>query len=78
MLGMARRLAEAGHVVLLPDLFYPYGPYGPFVPAELFKDDVRAVVGPLMATTGPEKAPKTPKGLLDDLGHPARCRRPPA
>ena len=67
MLDMGRRLAEAGHVVLLPDLFYRYGPYGPFVPAELFKGDVRAVVGPLMATTGPDKAAEDTQVLLDHL-----------
>lgn len=56
VLGMARRLAEAGHVVLLPDLFYRYGPYGPFDPVEVFKGDVRATLGPLMATTGNARA----------------------
>jgi carboxymethylenebutenolidase len=28
--GMAQRLADAGHIVLLPDLFYRFGAYGPF------------------------------------------------
>lgn len=28
--AMARRLAAAGHVVLVPDLFYRFGAYGPF------------------------------------------------
>ena len=56
MLAMAQRLADAGHVVLLPDLFYRHGPYGPFVPSELFAGDYRAVLGPLMATTGNDKA----------------------
>jgi carboxymethylenebutenolidase len=32
VIEMAQRLADAGYVVLLPDLFYRYGPYGPFVP----------------------------------------------
>lgn len=27
---MAERLAEAGHIVLVPDLFYRHAPYGPF------------------------------------------------
>jgi carboxymethylenebutenolidase len=53
---MARRLADAGYVVLLPDMFYRFGAYGPFVPAELFAGDFRAVIGPLMATTGNDKA----------------------
>lgn len=49
---MAERLSEVGYVVLLPDLFYRYGPYGPFDPVEVFKGDFRAILGPLMATTG--------------------------
>jgi carboxymethylenebutenolidase len=56
MRDMARHLSEAGYVVLLPDLFYRYGPYGPFVPREVFAGDFRAVLGPLMATTSPVKA----------------------
>ena len=56
MLEMAKRLADAGYVVLLPDLFYRYGPYGPLVPKEVFKGDVGAILGPLMATTGTAKA----------------------
>jgi carboxymethylenebutenolidase len=52
VLEMAQRLADNGYVVLLPDLFYRYGPYGPFVPREVFAGDVRAILGPLMATTG--------------------------
>ncbi|MGH8257207.1 MAG: dienelactone hydrolase family protein, partial [Steroidobacteraceae bacterium] len=53
---MAQRLAGAGYVVLVPDLFYRYGPYGPLVPKEVFAGDLRAVLGPLMATTGNDKA----------------------
>ena len=30
LFGMAQRLADAGHIVLLPDLFYRFGAYGPF------------------------------------------------
>jgi carboxymethylenebutenolidase len=48
---MAERLAGAGFVVLLPDLFYRFGAYGPLVPAEVFKGDVAAILGPLMAST---------------------------
>ena len=53
--------------MLLPDLFYRYGPYGPFVPAEVFKGDFRAILGPLMATTGPDKAAEDTRALLDYL-----------
>jgi carboxymethylenebutenolidase len=56
VLGMAQRLADAGYVVLLPDLFYRYGPYGPFDPKAVFAGDVRAILGPLIATTGNAKA----------------------
>lgn len=67
MLAMAQRLAEVGHVVLLPDLFYRYGPYDPFVPKEVFEGDFRAVLGPLMATTGNDKAAADTRALLDHL-----------
>lgn len=61
---MAQRLADVGYLVLLPDLFYRYGAYGPFVPAELFAGDFRAVLGPLMATTGNDKAAADTAALL--------------
>ncbi len=64
ILAMAERLSQAGYLVLLPDLFYRHGPYGPFVPKELFKGDFRAVIGPLMATTGPLKAAEDTEALL--------------
>jgi carboxymethylenebutenolidase len=56
MINMAQQLADAGYLVLLPDLFYRYGPYGPFVPKEVFAGDFRTVLGPLMATTDNLKA----------------------
>lgn len=56
VIDMARRLADGGYVALLPDLFYRYGPYGPFVPKEVFAGDFRAILGPLIATTGNDKA----------------------
>lgn len=56
VVAMAQRLADAGHIVLLPDLFYRFGPYAPLVPREVFAGDVRAILGPLMATTGNAKA----------------------
>ena len=64
MLDMAQRLADAGYLVLLPDLFYRYGPYGPFVPKEVFAGDFRAILGPLMATTGNDKASEDTDALL--------------
>ncbi len=67
MIEMAQRLADAGYVVLLPDLFYRFGPYGPFVPREVFAGDFRAILGPLMATTGNDKAAADTGALLTYL-----------
>ncbi len=64
VIEMAQRLAGAGYVVLLPDLFYRYGPYGPLVPKEVFAGDVRAILGPLMATTGNDKAAEDTEAFL--------------
>ena len=64
VLDMAQRLADAGYIVLLPDLFYRYGPYGPLVPKDVFAGDLRAILGPLMATTGNDKAAEDTGALL--------------
>lgn len=67
MVAMAKRLSDAGYIVLLPDLFYRFGPYGPLVPEEVFKGDVGAILGPLMATTGIDKASQDTRAFLDYL-----------
>lgn len=64
MVAMAQRLADAGYIVLLPDLFYRFGPYGPLVPREVFAGDVGAILGPLMATTGNNIAAEDTGALL--------------
>ena len=64
MREMAGRLADAGYAVLLPDLFYRYGPYGPLVPKEVFKGDVGAILGPLIATTGTARASEDTAAFL--------------
>ena len=64
ILAMADRLANAGYVVLMPDLFYRHGPYGPLVPKDVFAGDWRAVLGPLMASTGNDKAAMNTAALL--------------
>ena len=67
MTQMAQQLADAGYVVLLPDLFYRHGPYGPLVPKDVFAGDVGAILGPLMATTGNDKAAEDTQALLTYL-----------
>lgn len=56
VLAMAERLSTAGYVVMVPDLFYRYGAYGPLDPKDVFKGDVGAILGPLVSTTGNAKA----------------------
>lgn len=67
LVEMAERLARGGYLVLVPDLFYRYGPYEPFVPADVFKGDFRAILGPLMATTDNIKAAEDTGALLAHL-----------
>ena len=64
VVDMAQRLANAGYVVLLPDIFYRFGAYGPFVPKDVFAGDWRAILGPLMATTGNDKAAEDTRAFL--------------
>lgn len=67
VLDMAERLAASGYVVAVPDLYYRYGPYGPFVPKQVFAGDFRATLGPLMATTGNDEAAEDTGALLAHL-----------
>ena len=50
---MAERLALAGHVVVVPDLFYRMGAYGPFDAATAFSDEARRaeIMGMVQTTT---------------------------
>ena len=71
LIEMAQRLADNGYFVLLPDMFYRWGSYEPLVPAEVFKGDFRAVIGPKMATTGNASAAQDTAAFLAWLGtHP--------
>lgn len=52
LVDMAERLANAGYLVLLPDLYYRRGPYEPLHPKALFATpNFREVIGPMMAST---------------------------
>ncbi|MCB8877914.1 dienelactone hydrolase family protein [Acidisoma silvae] len=64
VLDMAQRLSKAGYVVLLPDIFYRYGAYGPLDPKKVFEGDVKAILGPLMATTNNTKAAEDTEAIL--------------
>jgi carboxymethylenebutenolidase len=64
LIAMAERLSNAGHVVLLPDLFYRYGPYPSFDPNAVFAGDFRAIIGPLRATTSNRKAAEDSAAFL--------------
>jgi len=56
MVEMASHLSSQGYAVLLPDLFYRFGSYGPLEPKAAFATgDVRSVIGPMMATTDNHK-----------------------
>ena len=52
---MADRLAEAGYVVLLPNLFYRYGPAEPVVIAEIFKPENRPKLMERVMSLTPER-----------------------
>jgi len=57
LFDMAQRLADAGYLVMLPDMFYRMGPYPPMDPKEVFANgSLREKLGPMMASTGNDKA----------------------
>ncbi|SFK74808.1 carboxymethylenebutenolidase [Rhodanobacter glycinis] len=65
LMQMGEHIAASGYVVLVPDLFYRYGAYGPLDPKEVFASGgFRAVVGPLMASTDNVKAAQDTEALL--------------
>lgn len=57
LLAMGQRLANAGYLVLLPDLYYRAGPYEPLDPMKVFaSDSVRDAIWPLYSTTNNTRA----------------------
>jgi carboxymethylenebutenolidase len=65
--GMAARMAAMGHVVVLPDLFYRFGVYGPFDPLTAFgnPETRETLMGMLGATT--QAMTERDSGALLDL-----------
>jgi carboxymethylenebutenolidase len=69
LFDMGQRLADAGYYVLLPDMFWRVGPYAPIDLKTIKTDeDRRAVFGPLMGSTNPEKQMRDTRAFLDFLG----------
>ena len=64
MVQMATHLAAQGFVVLLPDLYYRFGAYGPLDPVEVFKGDIGAIIGPMMGSTDNHKAAEDTAAFL--------------
>lgn len=68
--AMAQRLADAGYVVLLPDLYYRVGAYEPLDPAKAFASgDVMGAIAHLFVTTNPVKAAEDTAAFLDYLAN---------
>lgn len=67
MIQMATHIASQGYLVMLPDLFYRFGPYGPYDPKEVFKGDFRAVIGPMMASSDNHRAAEDTAAFLSYL-----------
>jgi carboxymethylenebutenolidase len=64
LIDMAARLASGGYVVLLPDLFYRFGPYEALDPKVVFAKGFREIVGPMMATTSNHQAGEDTRALI--------------
>jgi carboxymethylenebutenolidase len=62
---MAQRIADAGFVVLLPDLFYRAGSYEPLDPKAVFASgNPREALGSLMASTDNQRASQDAAAFL--------------
>ena len=62
---MARRLADHGYVVLLPDLFYRAGPYGPLNSAEIIaRGNILEQLAPLLASTDNRRAAQDAQAFI--------------
>jgi carboxymethylenebutenolidase len=65
LFDMGQRLADAGYVVFLPDLYYRAGPYEPLDPKAVFaSNDVRGAIGHLYPTTGNRPAARDAEAFI--------------
>jgi len=65
LFAMGERLARAGYVVLLPDMFYRAGPYEPLDPKRVFADpDFRKTLGHLFAAIDNRRAAEDTTAFL--------------
>ena len=56
MIELAATIAAAGYVVLLPDMFYRFGPYDTLDANTVLAQDFRTVLGPMMASVDNSKS----------------------
>ena len=68
LFDMAQRLADAGYMVLLPDLYYRAGPYEPLdVKAVFASNNAREALAPLAGSTDNQRATQDTRSFLDYL-----------
>jgi len=66
--AMAERLASEGYVVLLPDLFYRYGDYGPFDAKTAFSEEpTRTTLRSMIDSTSQDMTRRDTAAFLDTL-----------
>ena len=66
--AMAERLAGEGYVVLLPDLFYRYGDYGPFDARTAFSEEsTRTTLRGMIGDTSQDMTRRDSEAFLDAL-----------
>ncbi len=65
--GMAQHLADAGYVVLLPDLFYRFGSYGPFDGTSFANETSRAEILKMLHGTTQEMTKQDTAAFLEAL-----------
>lgn len=64
---MAQRLADDGYIVLLPDLFYRFGPYGPFNGSSFGHEESRNQIIRMMKGTTQAMTAKDAGSFIDVL-----------